>query len=129
MIRMKYSITLFTVIGSLAALGCEESEECQRARMQTSKSWAAAQRIAKTQLGPGGDVSTWEEVQKHAELLQSAFATPQITWQSAEKTRAELNELFSQYEQRAPKDSTLTSFRALLERVNKEQADTAEICK
>ena len=88
---MKYQnpILLVTFIG-LSLSGCDADRACERARLSAYESFEALSEAASQRKLAGVDVDNWEFVQSRADLLKSSFATEQVTWRPADKSRAEM---------------------------------------
>jgi hypothetical protein len=87
-------LSLFCVGAVALALpliaGCENREECERARLQAYRAYQTLYTAAVQRKLAGVQPEQWALLENKADLLQSAFATQQVTWKSAEKTRAEV---------------------------------------
>lgn len=87
---MKRLVMLSISVVALAQLGCESREECERARLQAFRAYQTLHAAAVQRKLAGVEPEQWAQLENKADLLQSAFATQQVTWKSAEKTRAEV---------------------------------------
>lgn len=81
---------LVCVAGLLGTAGCGESKQCEKTRLSLWRKWQAVQVAAAERKNAGVDDQKWATVENKADLLQSAFATSQITWNSAEKAKGEI---------------------------------------
>jgi hypothetical protein len=79
------------VLGALFCLGlagCDESRACERQRLDLFQAWQEVNRaIEERKLN--STEAHWTTIQPKIDVLQSAFATPQVTWDSATKNREE----------------------------------------
>jgi hypothetical protein len=69
----------------------------------------------------------WQVVEEKAALLESSFVTPQVTWQSAAKAKADINMQFS----RIPEsdDKGIPRFASLLDSANQRQSEFERTCR
>src|SRR5258708_24672704 len=79
------NLAVLGTAGSLMASGCARAESCERGRMNLDRMWDAVQtEAARLQLSSAESVSTHtgncKVIEPHIDLLQSSFATEQITW-------------------------------------------------
>jgi hypothetical protein len=81
-------ITAALTLGALWA--CDASQECERSRMKVSRTYNALTTAAQQRKLSGQDVENWAVIENKSDLLQSAFATRQVTWASADKARNEI---------------------------------------
>lgn len=92
------------LLGIAASAGCR-NEECEAARLELARTWETLRDTAtsRKQIPEGLDLSqaqeqerirVWTTIEDRAELLRSSFETPQVTWPSADKARADLGEAF-----------------------------------
>jgi hypothetical protein len=83
--------------GALLFSGCARNESCERGRMELDKLWDTAQaqatqaRLSLADQGssPNGP---WSAIESDLDLLQSSFATEQITWDAAKKKANQLQQ-------------------------------------
>jgi hypothetical protein len=73
-----------------ALVACETSTECEKARLQAFRAYQTLHSAAMQRKLAGVNVEQWAAVENKTDLLQSAFATQQVTWRSAEKTKVEV---------------------------------------
>jgi hypothetical protein len=73
-----------------ALVACDDNTECERARLQAFRAYQTLHSAAVQRKLAGVDVEQWAAVENKTDLLQSAFATQQVTWRSAEKTKQEV---------------------------------------
>lgn len=86
-----------TALCALATLpGCTESKACERQRLELAKAWEEVNKAAEEAKLAGGEELQWANIQKKLEVLRSAFATPQVTWDSANKNKEEATALVGQ---------------------------------
>lgn len=114
-------LTLFLV------LGCKADERCERARLDVAKSWGVLRESALKRKLAGVDAEAWGKIEEKAALLESAFATPQVTWQSAEKARGEIVELVKG--RQTDSEANLTGYRLSLEAAQKQQSEFSASCR
>jgi hypothetical protein len=85
------------VVGFISCSACR-NEECERRRVQLASKWQqVAENAARRAIGAvegGGSPATWKQIQEKAELVQSSFETPQVTWPAAEKGKSEAEAQF-----------------------------------
>lgn len=72
-----------------APFGCMENKACERQRLDLARAWEQVNKAAEEAKLSGGEEAQWLDIQKRLGVLQSAFATPQVTWDSAKKNRDE----------------------------------------
>lgn len=119
---------LTTVVVATALLtGCKESRECERARMDLSKTWLGLSEAAHRRQLAGVDIEGWKFIETKAQLLESSFMTTQLTWESADKARADLAA-------RVPSVSTdteanMTGYRLSFDAALKQQDAYAKQCR
>lgn len=82
-------VGLTLLIGG-ATLACSTDRECEKARMETHRAFQSLNQVAAQRKLAGVDLAKWTNVANKTELLESAFATRQVTWNSAEKAKAEV---------------------------------------
>jgi len=91
--------------GGTVLVGCQQGQECEAARLELAQTWETLRDTAtsRKQIPEASDLSkseeaerirVWTDIEERAELVRSSFQTPQVTWSSAEKGRADLGELF-----------------------------------
>jgi hypothetical protein len=96
-------------LGALSLLAACQSEECEASRLQLTQTWETLRNTAtsRKQIPEGADLSkseederirVWTDIEDRAELMRSSFETPQVTWSSAEKARADLGAVFKAIE-------------------------------
>lgn len=85
MIRIT-SIAIF----AWALVACDNNSECEKARLQAFRAYQTLHSAAVQRKLAGVDVERWAAMENKTDLLQSAFATQQVTWRSAEKTQQEV---------------------------------------
>ena len=119
-------------VGSLLLPGCARSETCERGRMALDKMWEtvqtqAAQLKLSTAETAGSQVRVWSGIEGDVDLLQSSFATEQITWESAKRKVGELQQ--SIQELGVPPTSSFQSFRDTISRAASMQGDLEKSCR
>jgi hypothetical protein len=88
---MKYQnpIILLALIG-LSLSGCDTNRVCERARMSVYEAYDDLSQAASQRKLAGVDVDNWEFIESRVDLLKSSFATEQVTWRPADKSRSEM---------------------------------------
>lgn len=74
------------------AVGCMESRECERARLDAHKAFTELGQEAVQRREAGVDKDGWEKAATKIGTLTSSFATNQVTWDSAVRARDELSQ-------------------------------------
>jgi hypothetical protein len=88
--------TIAVFFGALALSGCKDSVACERARLNVHHAWDALKQEATRNKVKAADerwdsqVKAWTQIETKLEVLESAFATEQVTWDSANKKVEEL---------------------------------------
>ena len=124
---------IFTAGASaLVFSGCARSESCERGRMSLDKMWETAQtQAAEVKLssveGSSPKPSVWTKIESDLELLQSAFATEQITWDSAKKKVSQLQSNVQELEM--PSTSAAANFRESVTRAAQMQSELEKSCR
>jgi len=77
--------------------------------------------------GAGANASAWSGIQSDIDLLQSSFATEQITWESAKKKLGQLER--SVQDMGNPTTSALQSFRDAVSRAATMQGELEKSCR
>ena len=116
----------------VALSGCARSESCEKGRMSLDKMWDGVQAQAlKLKLassdGAGANASAWSGIQSDIDLLQSSFATEQITWESAKKKLGQLER--SLQDMGSPTTSAFQSFRDAISRAATMQGELEKSCR
>lgn len=70
----------------------KDSRECERARLETHRAYQTLNHAATARKLTGVDTASWAKVENKTDLLQSAFATTQVTWRSADKAKTEVQQ-------------------------------------
>jgi hypothetical protein len=83
--------------GALLFAGCARNESCERGRMALDKLWDTAQsQAAQARLSLADQGSSpngpWSAIESDLDLLQSSFATEQVTWEAAKKKANQLQQ-------------------------------------
>lgn len=93
----------------LAVAGCENNEQCTKARLDAADTWKAVmESAAKNKLGGAGydELSTerkgehfkaWSRIETEAEMVFKSFAYEKITWKTARPAREKSNSEFDGY--------------------------------
>jgi hypothetical protein len=108
-------------------VGCKNETECERERLDLNKAWSELRTAATHRKLEGSDVSTWTEIETKAELLESSFMTPQVTWNSANKASQELASKLPALESSG--DVRLATFRTSTESAIKQQNQFEKACR
>ncbi len=93
------TVWIVAALGLGVLWGCETSEQCERTRMQVSRSYNALTAAAQQRKLAGQDVESWAFIENKSDLLQSAFATRQVTWASADKARNDITARLRKHQQ------------------------------
>jgi hypothetical protein len=112
-------------LGTLSA--CEVSEECERARMKVSRVYSSLTAAAQQRKLAGFDVENWAFIENKSDLLQSAFATRQVTWASADKARDDITARLGSIN--SDSATTVDIFRRSVEEAFHDQDRYAQQCK
>jgi hypothetical protein len=83
------AIGLTLLIGG-SAIACNNDRECEKARLETHRAFQSLNEVATQRKLVGVDLAKWTNVANKTELLESAFATRQVTWNSAENAKTEV---------------------------------------
>jgi hypothetical protein len=121
-----FGITLASTF-ALGLFACQESKTCEKQRLDLWKAWLDVNSAIETQkLSPGSDEAQWATIQKKVDVLQSAFATSQVTWDSASKNKAEANTLLTSVGQPGLKTEM---FRATFNQAGAQQSVYEDTCR
>lgn len=122
---------------TLSAAGCDD-RECEAARLELARTWETLRDTATSRkqipeasnLTPGEEqerIRVWTTIEERAELMRSSFGTPQVTWPSADKARADLAEAFKPLE---GKDDPMTrGFALTLAEADQRMANFRKSCR
>jgi hypothetical protein len=126
---------LVVAVGIGAA--CQD-RECEAARLELARTWETLRDTAtsRKQIPEGSNLSpdeererirVWTTIEERAELMRSSFETPQVTWPSAEKARADLGEAFKPL---ATKEDPMTrGFALTLNEADQHMANFRKSCR
>ena len=120
----------WVIVISLAAstlVGCKNDVQCERERLDMNKTWSELRTAATHRKLEGSDVSTWTDIETKAELLESSFVTPQVTWNSANKASREIAAKLPALE--GGGDVRLATFRTSAESAIKQQNSFEKECR
>ena len=130
--------TLVALLTSILLVGCGKDEECQKARLESSRAWQsiAAQAGQAEMKGPPGfeelaeaqkaeHVKQWANIETQAGMVSSSFTYEKITWKTADPAREKTNELFNGYSAK----SDFLVFAAALKSANQKFEETAKLCR
>lgn len=87
----KKLILMLLAVSAVAALGCNRNTECERQRLAVHRAWESVHQAAYERKLAGVDEAQWTAIEAKTDLLQSAFATQQVTWDSANQATADIN--------------------------------------
>lgn len=120
------------------ALGCENNEECTKARNAASDSWKAVLDQAGsarlkgwigfddlTEPQKADHVKAFSTIETQSEMVFKSFAYEHITWKTADPARALANQTFAGY---ANKDA-FSLFAATLKAANDKYEATSKVCR
>lgn len=114
-------------LAAVFVAGCQETRECERARMDLAKTWRGLAEAAHRRQLAGVDIEGWKWVEARLELLESAFTTKQVTWDSADKARGEVVTRLPGLNTDTPANTT--GFRLSADAAVKEQDAYTKQCK
>jgi leucyl aminopeptidase (aminopeptidase T) len=125
------------VIAAGAGVACQDPE-CEASRLELARTWQTLRDTAtsRKQIPEGADLSQaqeqdririWTAVEAHAELVRSSFETSQVTWSSAEKARAELNEAIKPLA--SNEDPMTRGFALTLSEADRRMAEFKKTCR
>lgn len=86
-----WSVALVGIV--LVASACQRSTECERQRLSVFRAWESVHKAAYERKLAGVDEPQWTAIEAKTDLLQSAFATRQVTWDSAKKATKDIQTL------------------------------------
>jgi hypothetical protein len=116
------------VLGALFCLGvagCNESRACERQRLDLFQAWQEVNKSIEERKLNSAEAH-WTTIQPKIDVLQSAFATPQVTWDSASKNREEAATLVSGV---ADSGQGVEIFRATFNAAGAKQAAYYDACR
>lgn len=116
-----------TCLAVLVLVGCKDNQQCERLRLDLAKTYTTLRESAGKRKMAGVQVEGWTAVETKVALLESSFMTPQITWQSAEKARAELPGKLTGLE--TDSQANLTGYRLSAEAALKQHDDFTRQCR
>lgn len=105
---MKKGMSALVVAIILSSIvGCKDREECEKSRLEMARTWTnvheGATRIkmmGAEELPSEGErrvhMEKWEQIEKETSLLQSAFQSAQVTWDSAQASLGDLHRLLGE---------------------------------
>jgi hypothetical protein len=138
MTRLERVSRFAILLVSVLTIGCENEDNCTRARTNVAKTWESVKNLATKRKFPPVDeadnpiikqqrLERWQPVEDRAALLESSFVTPQVTWQSATKAKSEINQQFAKIPD--SDDRGIPRFASLLDKANRQQADFEQNCR
>ncbi len=112
--------------------------DCERERIEVRKSWESVKNLAGKRKYPPLEAAVdavtkkqrlerWNPIENKAELLESAFATTQITWTSAAAARTDLNMRFGHIPE--SDDRGIPRFSAILDTANQKHQAFEQACR
>lgn len=119
------SIALLSV--ALLGVACDQGAKCERERLEVFKAWDEVHKAAYERKLAGVDQEQWKVIESKADLLQSAFATKQITWDSADKAQDAIAKLAPTL--KTDSEVKLEVFRNSAARASGAQRDFAATCR
>lgn len=123
-------MTRFFFVSTLliaAVGGCKADPECEKLRLELAGSWGDLRESASKRKLAGVDAEGWQRIEKNADLLESSFATSQITWSSADKARAEFPEQVKSVQTDSP--ANLAGYQLSAEAAIKQQDAFSQRCR
>jgi hypothetical protein len=114
-------------LAALALAGCKDDAQCERLRVDLAKTYGTLRESAGKRKLAGVDVQGWTNVEETAALLESSFMTPRVTWQSAEKAKAELSGKLSGLQ--TDSEANLTGYRLSVDAALKQQEEFTRQCR
>lgn len=127
MSRFAVALILTVLVPLPLVAGCKADPACEPMRRELAKAWGTLRESAMKRKLSGVDVEGWAKVEDRAALVESSFATPQVTWQSAERARSELTEMLKGRQTDTP--ANLTGYMLSLDAANKLQAEFTRRCQ
>ena len=125
---MKYqNPILFLAVIGLCVSGCDTDRMCERARLSAYEAYDALSAAASQRKLAGVDVDNWEFVESRADLLKSSFATEQVTWRPAERSRSEMKTRLSSIQ--TTSDDALEIFKRSADEAFQVQEQFASECR
>jgi hypothetical protein len=118
-------IIALALVTSLAS--CKQNETCERGRQSLARAYDSLRQAAAERKLFGTEPQRWSEIETKTDLLQSAFATPQVTWSSAEKARNDVQAKLSSIS--TTNETGLAVFRQTAQEVFAEQDRFAQKCR
>jgi hypothetical protein len=99
--------TLVVGIILSSVVGCKDREACEKSRLELARAWtnvnegaARIKMMGAEELSSDGErkahMAQWEKIEKETSLLQSAFQSAQVTWDSAQASLGDLHGLLGQ---------------------------------
>jgi homoserine trans-succinylase len=118
---------IIIALALIAVTGCKQNETCERARLSLARAYDNLRQAATQRKLVGVEPDQWSEIETRTDLLQSAFATPQVTWASAEKARNEVRQKLDSIS--TTTETGLAVFRDTAQQVFVEQDRFAKQCR
>ena len=126
------------IVVGLACSACKDTQACEQARLEQSKTWKKVKETAGARAMPEPDEKlseaqkeerkkAWSAIQEQAHLVEGAFKTTQITWAAADKGRAQVKAL----DQNVPnkEDVLVAGFGRMVDEANAGYEDFQAKCK
>jgi pectin methylesterase-like acyl-CoA thioesterase len=129
---------LWLGLGGLLALACQQNEKCEQSRLALTRKWETLRNTAASRKHVAEDselneqqksqrLDQWSKIEDKAELMRSSFETQQVTWDAADKSRRELENLYKTAND--PNDPLMQGFGVLLTSADKEYDEYRTQCK
>ena len=135
------AVIVFALLPLVGAAACKDKVACEQSRIATAEAWgevkanAIARKLDTRRDGkPLSDdqlydnVELWTELERQADMLESSFRTPQITWRPAERALAAMDERFSRVGA-TDSSSVIQAFKGLLGEAEAAQARADGACR
>ena len=131
--RSSIAVLAVAMAGALAT-GCKDSVACERARMGVHRAWDSLKQEATRNKVHAADerwdsqVKAWTQIESKLDVLESAFATEQVTWDSAKKKLDELKQSTGEATTSGP-GAGIQGFVAQMDDAAKTQAVMEKNCR
>lgn len=108
-------------------LSCDNDRSCERERLKLLEAYSSLREVATRNKLHGIDKDAWTLVENRFELLESSFATEQVTWRPAEKAKGEVESTLTAIHGDSPE--SLEFFKRSAEETFALQDQLASKCK
>jgi len=135
---MNHRLALLVPLTLLMNLGCENNEECTRARLAASDAWkTVTSQSGSARLNgwigfedlpepkKAEHVKAFQQIEKQSEMVFASFAYEKITWKTSDPARDAATQAFNGY---FAKDN-FTTFAAALKTANERYESAAKACR